>query len=187
MIAPELVRALHPVLCALEALGVRHYLVGSVASSLLGKPRLTIDADLVAQLRCHHAPLLREKLERDYYADEEMIGEAIERRRSFNLVHYETALKIDVYVPRDDEYAQSALDRAAVLPLALGTEAMVGSPEDVLLYKLYWFRLGGEVSDRQWADVVGIVEVQASLDGTYLRRWAHVLGVSDLLERVLLP
>jgi hypothetical protein len=61
------------------------------------------------------------------------------------------------------------------------------TPEDTILSKLEWFRAGGDVSERQWRDVLGILEVQAgNLDMEYLRRWAEELGVSDLFERALL-
>lgn len=60
------------------------------------------------------------------------------------------------------------------------------TPEDILLEKLRWYRLGGEVSDRQWCDVLGIVAVQGSrLDEAYLRRDAASLDVTNLLERAL--
>lgn len=170
---------------ALEDLGVRYYLVGSVASSLHGRPRLTIDADLVADLRSEHARALCDRLQAEYYVDEQMILEAIRRRRSFNVVHFATALKVDVYVPTAGEYARLALERASRLQLGPAAKLMVGSAEDVLLYKLYWYRLGNEVSDRQWGDILGIAEVQPALDRDYLARWAKTLGVEDLLERVL--
>ena len=60
------------------------------------------------------------------------------------------------------------------------------TPEDVLLQKLRWYRMGGETSDRQWRDVLGIALVQGGrLDEAYLRRGAESLGVSDLLDRAL--
>jgi hypothetical protein len=52
------------------------------------------------------------------------------------------------------------------------------------LNKLAWFRMGGEVSERQWNDVIGVLRVQANaLDVPYLTHWAAVLGLADLLER----
>jgi hypothetical protein len=60
------------------------------------------------------------------------------------------------------------------------------SAEDTLLHKLVWYKLGNQVSDRQWSDVVGVVKVQAdSLDRAYLEFWASSLGVSVLLGRAL--
>jgi hypothetical protein len=58
------------------------------------------------------------------------------------------------------------------------------SPEDIILLKLEWFRIGGEMSERQWNDVLGVFEIQGSrLDQTYLDHWAPVIGVADLLAR----
>ena len=62
----------------------------------------------------------------------------------------------------------------------------VHPPEDILLQKLRWFRRGGEASDRQWRDILGIVHVQGErLDRDYLERTAGLIGVDDLLRRAL--
>jgi hypothetical protein len=60
------------------------------------------------------------------------------------------------------------------------------SAEDVILAKLDWFRLGGEVSERQWRDILGVLKTQqATLDIDYLQQWAQSLGVADLMEHAL--
>ncbi len=60
------------------------------------------------------------------------------------------------------------------------------SLEDSLLRKLVWFRLGGEVSDRQWRDVLGLVRAAPTdLDRAYLEHWASDLAVRDLLAQAL--
>ena len=80
---------------------------------------------------------------------------------------------------------------AALRPVAGAFDALGvryyrgGSPEDTVLAKLEWFRLGGETSERQWWDVVGILRVTEGADHAYLRRWAAALSVADLLERAL--
>ena len=58
--------------------------------------------------------------------------------------------------------------------------------EDIILSKLEWYRLGGEVSDRQWNDVLGILKIQEGrLDHSYLQHMAVGIGVTDLLEAAL--
>jgi len=62
----------------------------------------------------------------------------------------------------------------------------IASPEGTILNKLEWYRMGGEVSDRQWNDILGVLKVQGTnLDMAYLQRWAADLSVTDLLERAL--
>jgi hypothetical protein len=67
-------------------------------------------------------------------------------------------------------------------------EFPVASAEDTILSKLVWFRKGGEVSDQQWHDILGVLRVQAGqLDLVYLREWAEELHVAGLLARASDP
>ncbi len=85
--------------------------------------------------------------------------------------------------PRAFDQAQLSHRVMQNIPTAPGRTMFVASPEDTILAKLEWYRLGGEVSERQWRDVIGIVSVQGEqLDWEYLRRTAIQLGVADLLE-----
>jgi hypothetical protein len=61
---------------------------------------------------------------------------------------------------------------------------MLVSPEDIILLKLEWYRLGGGTSERQWQDILGVLQVQAGrLDQAYLDHWSADLGIADLLQR----
>ncbi len=145
--------------------------------------------DLVAELRALHVQGLVSRLGDRYYADAESIREAVDLRSSFNLVHLESMMKVDVFVAPDAPWQIEALGRSGRDTLDDGAgarEICVASPEDIVLHKLRWYRMGGETSERQWSDVAGVLRVQhGRLDLDYLRRWATSLSVLDLLERAI--
>ncbi|MFI5183523.1 MAG: hypothetical protein ACHQNV_03925 [Vicinamibacteria bacterium] len=187
MTASDLLTALAPVVDVLEGLGVRYFVGGSVASSVHGVPRTSIDVDLVADLESRHVTPLLNQLENTYYVDEGRVRAAIEGRRSFNLIHLATMFKVDIFVSRRRPFDLEALDRAPLAPLDDAPDARrfrVASAEDAILAKLEWFRAGGEVSERQWTDVLGVLTMgRAEVDRAYLQRWAATLGVGDLMAR----
>ena len=176
-----------PVIDAFDWLSIPYYLAGSIASSVHGMARATMDADIVADVAVVHIPALVRRLQDEYYIDEQMIGDAVSRVSSFNLIHLETMLKVDVFIHRKDAYHASALARRLQDRLVEDdpdTVIFISSPEDVILSKLQWYETGGRVSERQWLDVLGVIKVQGnSLDRDYLSDWAKVLGVSESLKR----
>jgi hypothetical protein len=171
-----------------EKLNIPYLVGGSLASTLYGMVRTTQDSDIVAEMLLEHLQSFVTALQGEFYVDEEMIAESIQRHSSFNLIHRETMFKVDVFIPRPRPFLQSQLTRAQRQTFTFETEvsAKFASPEDTILSKLEWYRLGGEVSDRQWRDILGVLKTCAGdLDIDYLRHWAGELKVSDLLERVV--
>lgn len=171
-----------------EQLGVPYLIGGSLASALYGMVRTTQDADIVAEMQPAHLKPFVAALQDEFYVDDEMIAEAIQRHSSFNIIHRETMFKVDVFTPRPHPFLRTQLARAQRQVFIFETEvsAKFASPEDTVLAKLEWYRLGGEVSDRQWRDILGVLSVRAGeLDLDYLQKWADDLRVGDLLERAL--
>jgi len=169
-----------------EQLGVPYLIGGSLASTLYGLVRSTQDSDIVAEMRSDHIQQFVSGLKADFYIDQESITEAIRHHSSFNIIHRETMFKVDVFIPKPRPFLQSQLARARRQMFSLEAEisARFASPEDTILSKLEWYRLGGEVSDRQWRDILGVLKTQTGeLDLEYLRKWAKELKVSDLLEQ----
>lgn len=172
----------------LEQLGIPYAVGGSLASSLHGIMRATLDVDIVADMKLEHVEPLVAALSKEFYADAGMMRGAIEHHRSFNLVHYETAFKVDIFIRRPRAFDGLQFERKKYSIITTDPEQgiYVASPEDTILTKLEWYRLGGEVSDRQWRDILGVMKARAGgLETDYLRQWAAELGVSDLLERAL--
>jgi len=171
---------------ALETLGIVHTIGGSIASSIAGEPRSTIDIDIVAAIGESDVPALLSQLSADFYANEEALLRAARERSSTNLIHQATQLKIDIFVAGGTALDEQQLRRRQAVEVAPGRILHVHPPEDILLQKLRWYRKGGERSERQWRDILGIIRVQAQrLDRDYLRVNAPVLGVADLLARAL--
>jgi hypothetical protein len=172
----------------LDALDVPYVIGGSVASTVHGLIRTTVDVDLVADLRPDNVTRFVAALSDQFYVDEPTVREAIARRSSFNLIHLQSMAKFDVFLPGNRAFDRQQLARRIAQPV--GTDSAqtlwILTAEDVILAKLDWFRQGGEVSERQWRDVLGLVQLQGErLDLPYLQQWAVALNVADLLEKAL--
>jgi hypothetical protein len=172
----------------LESLHVPYFIGGSLASAVHGVVRATMDVDLVVDLGLEHVEPLARALDDAFYADAEMMRDAVRRRGSFNVIHLETMFKVDVFISKGRPFDQAQFERRVLQTLTTGPDraAYVASAEDIILAKLEWYHLGGQASDRQWRDVQNVLKVQeARLDLHYLHHWAAQLGLRDVLERAL--
>ncbi len=182
-----------PILVALdvastfERLGIPYVAVGSLASSFHGAPRSTDDVDFLVTLSPSSATRLAAALAPHYYVSADALRDAASGPRggSFNAIHVPTAVKVDVFVAGDDRFEAERLRKRS--PVAIGPGTLhIDTAEHTILRKLEWYRRGGEVSERQWNDVIGVLRAQGDrLDRDYMRGWAEQLGVSDLLDRAL--
>lgn len=171
----------------LEELGVSYLIGGSLASALHGVARSTLDSDLVVDLQVEHIPLLVKRLQEEFYISTEAIFDALQYRSSFNLIHLKTMFKVDIFIPKHRAFdqAQMAHRRAYIVTAEPERSAYIASAEDTILAKLEWYRLGGELSERQWRDILGVARIQGDrLDYDYLQQMAVSLDVADLLARL---
>jgi hypothetical protein len=165
----EIIQALTPLVEAFDRFGIAYDIGGSVASSVHGRRRYTQDVDVVAALKLKHVQTLVAMLQQAYSIDASVIRGAIQNRSSFNLLHHDTGVKVDVFVQKTGPFSQQEMRRAR---------------EDMILAKLDWWKLGGGVSNRQWNDILEIIkEKHSGLDIAYLRQSAPMLGVADVLEK----
>ncbi len=172
----------------LEGLGVAYEIGCSLASSVHGVPRSTLDADIVANLQPNHVAAFVQGLGDQFYADEQMIEKSVRARKSFNIIHLDTMLKLDIFALKDTAFSHVEFSRRVLahFPDANGPLLWLSSPEDIILHKLMWYAEGGEVAMRQFQDVLGVLRmVGESLDKEYLAKWSVTLGVQPLLERAL--
>jgi hypothetical protein len=177
---------LREVLRAFTDLGIVYALGGSMASSVYGIDRYTRDADVTAAPFPGLEGQLVQAFGPDFYLSEPAVRQAVRARSSFNIINTTTGFKVDVFIAKDEPFEQAALARRTtfVMPDVPDQPVVLHAAEDVILFKLRWYRLGNETSEQQWKDVLGVLKVQAGkLDEAHLDRWAAHLGVADLLAR----
>lgn len=171
----------------LDSLNIPYFIGGSLASSLQGIPRATQDIDFIADINNTIIPKLIDAFKEEFYIDENMVREAIEHKSSFNMIHLQTIYKVDIFVPDNKDFQDEMSRRVRYfIPDKINKEIFIASAEDIIIQKLRWFRLGGEVSEKQWNDVLGVVRVQFDkLDLNYLKTQSEKYDLTILLEKVL--
>jgi hypothetical protein len=182
----EFRRVIERVIAILDALGIDYALSGSLASSIHGINRNTIDADITVEPFPGQESAFVASFGPEYYVSLDAVRAAVGARSSFNVIHTIAGVKVDLFVRKDQPFDRSVMTRRqAIPPREVGDRSIrVVTPEDIILLKLEWYRLGHEISDRQWCDVLGVLRVQAGrLDWSYLDSWAGALGIADLLAR----
>jgi hypothetical protein len=171
---------------ALEGLGVRYLVGGSVASSILGEPRATNDIDFLVELGAAQVSAFAAGLGAAFSVDEDALRDAIRRGHSANIFYLPLVTKVDLFF-KSSPFDESELKRRRLVTFAAKAQGLyLATPEDLILKKLAWYRSGGETSGAQWRDVLGVLSVSGrQLDRQYLSEWALRLTVEDLLERAL--
>lgn len=171
-----------------EALKIKYLIGGSVASSILGEPRATLDIDMVADLQISQVQPLVEIMTGEFYIDDTMLTQAINSKSSFNIIHLDTMQKVDIFILSQQPLVQIEMQRRQQLIVSQNPPrtAWFATSEDIILQKLIWYRLGNQISDRQWRDVLGVMKVQSDrLDFNYLQEWAERLNLIDLITQAL--
>lgn len=170
---------------AMQRISVEWMLTGSLASSMYGEPRSTHDIDIVADLREQDiSALISEFPEPRFYADAQMMRDAIQSRSMFNVLDQDSGDKIDFWAIGPEEFHRVQFDRRRIETFN-NVNVSVISPEDSILSKLYWSKLSGG-SERQLRDALRVYEVQHGvLDVEYCEQWAVSLDVLEMWQRIV--
>lgn len=186
---------IHLVLEALEAAGIEYMIGGAVAAWAWGEPRSTLDLDLVVNIPLESiGQLSNELMKRDMLVPEEIILANILEDSidlPINAIHMHSGYKADLYPVRDgDKLRAAAFGRRQKVDLgnSIG-EVYLHSPEDLIIYKLWYFSISQQT--KHIRDITSIVKtLEDELDFSYVDRWAKEKGVfniwRELLERIRL-
>lgn len=163
----------------LNRLRIPYMVTGGVASVVYGEPRFTRDIDLVVALQPADARRFAGAWPPGaFYMPPIEVIEAESARPAhghFNILHHDTTMRADVYLPGDEALNAWAFARV-VLRQVDADEVALAPIEYVILNKLRYFRSGG--SDRHLRDIRQMLRVSEDLvDRGELERWARRLGV----------
>src|SRR5262249_9778227 len=145
---------------AIESVGGAYFIGGSVASSFQGEPRATNDIDIVIELPLGRISAFVSALGPDFEVDVDMLRDTLLHGRTCNVFFLPLLTKVDLFAigasPFDEiEFAR----RRPVTVRSTGETLVLKTPEDTVIRKLLWYREGGEVSDKQWRDIVEVLRV----------------------------
>jgi hypothetical protein len=168
-----------------DKLGVRYFVTGSNASILYGEPRLTNDVDIVADIGVRDIDdLIAQFPSNDYYISRPAFVDAITRHSMFNIIHLLTSYKVDVVIAPPSIFLQSQFSRTRRIIIREEQTASVCSPEDIILNKLRFYKMGQ--SDKHLRDIAGVLKVTGdAVDRTYIVEWADRLGLREIWNAVI--
>lgn len=169
----------------LEKTGLRYVIGGSVATSVYGEPRSTLDLDLMIEADLDAVQRLVAELRSGFYVEEEDAFRAVRDSASFNAIHLASAMKVDFFIAEAGDGTRRQMDRRRAIDIG-GRALWFYAPEDIVIRKLMWFRLGGEQSERQWRDILGVLRMsESAIDREVLLAAARDFDVEDLLGQAM--
>jgi hypothetical protein len=165
----------------LSARGIPFMLTGSFALAYYATPRMTRDLDIVVALDERDAEPLAAAFAADFYIDVDAARTAIRSERMFNLMHLESGVKVDFIVRKSAKFRQVEFARRKPVAIA-GIQTCIVSCEDLILSKLVWALQSN--SELQRRDIQQLLT--GRVDFGYIREWAPQLGVSALLDELVI-
>ena len=179
------IAVLEKLIDVLDKLKIAYVIGGSMASSAYGAVRFTQDADITVEPFEPICDKFIEAVENDFYVSKQTVQQALHSRSSFNIICFETAFKIDIFIRTESEFQKQLFLHSRKLQLESSDKMLVfASPEDIILLKLDWYKQSDYTSQRQWTDILGVLDMQKEhIDFKYLNNWATKLGLNELLQK----
>ena len=174
------VKIVHDFAERIKPLGIKYMLTGSLAMMNYNFYRMTADIDIVVELKIDDANKIINAFEPDYYVPRGRVRDAIARNFMFNVIHQETAFKIDLVIKKKTEFQRNAFERRKEIDF-FGKNIYIITLEDLIISKLNWAK--ESLSEKQFNDVENLLQNEYDID--YVENWTDKLGVSHLYEKCL--
>ncbi len=167
------------VISRLKKESISYMLTGGLAVSVWGRPRSTLDIDIVIDLKEKDKSKVIKIFKKDFYIDEKTVDLALSKSFFFNIIDFESNVKVDFYLLKQNDYEKIKFKRRRRRKI-LGMNIDIISPEDLVLIKLKWHKESD--SSRHLEDTESILKIQKKLDWAYLKKWAEIHSTIKILE-----
>lgn len=141
-------------------------IIGGIAASLLGRPRLTADVDAMILLSIEELPLLMEAATQEGLVPRITDAQDFARRHRVLLMrHQESGINVDIalgLLPFEIE----AVERSTVYQVGSLT-IRLPTPEDLIIFKAVAYR------PKDLLDIQAIIESHPNLDGKRIEYWVR--------------
>jgi hypothetical protein len=176
----EQIELLQYVVRAIEEMGLRYFVTGSVATHFYGEPRVAGDIDVVVELPEQGiAAFCRRFPDAEFSLDSAAACGAVSERGQFEIGHVASGMKVDVIVPRASPFNALRFLRARRVRVAADFEAWFASPEDVIIKKMESYRQ--DWMEKHLRDIDGVIRARrGEIDLGYVEQWARQWGLADL-------
>lgn len=147
---------------------MEYMVTGSVAMSVYATARTTFDIDVIVEIGATDDERFERRFRGDYYVDAESIRTARQRQSMFNVLNFDTGVKVDLIIRKQTEFEAEKFARRRRCRIG-EVEFWVISKEDLILSKLAWAK--DSHSERQFSDVRNLLESGAdeAAIGTLIR------------------
>ena len=167
----------------LDGVGIEYFLVGSLATMYYSRPRFTQDVDLVVRIKARQLAQFESlfPIEQFYCPPSEILRDEVARKGSFNLIHQDSGIKVDIVLDKETDFYASEFARRTKLEIAPGLQVYIASPEDLILKKLDYYREGR--SEKHLLDIREII-MAMEVDKSYIADWVRRLSLETAWEKV---
>lgn len=178
-----LLEVLKDVVSRFDKESIEYFLVGSMATMYYSRPRFTQDVDLVVRIKARRVTQFENLFPIDEYycPPQEVLRDEVSRKGSFNLIHQNSGIKVDIVLDKATDFYISEFTRRKKVEVAPGIEVYIASPEDLILNKLDFYREGQ--SEKHLLDIREIL-MAMTVDEAYIDDWVKRMDLRKAWEKI---
>lgn len=165
---------LNRIIDSLESKKIPYMLSGSLALLAYTIPRMTLDIDIVIELKEENLDDFLNIFQDGFYINESTVKTEIKRKGMFNVIDHKTGFKVDFIIKKETEYRRHEFSRRKI-KIVDYLEVYMVSPEDLVISKIEWIQQ--YQSEKQIGDIQNLMSMP-TIDKEYIKFWCQKLRLT---------